>query len=1144
MTKPNRHPIYRTATKINLLIGSLIVTSIATAAPISNTNNTPNSPQQIDTRGDTQIGDITAINDTGTLDQTIVTDDVEGYIKAENRGTGDQKITTGNVTSTAANSTAITANNIDNDGGLSITTGEVIGQRVGISASNSGTGSLSIKAKKVSASRTAINAVNQKNSLLEITVTENVEAPNGNGIVAVNSAGSDSGSGSTVINVHDVTAQSTAITASNAVGTLTITSSGTLYAKNGAGLAATGEDKEITIDVNQVQGGTFGIQATNTGTGTLSITAKDVEARAATGKAIEANNTGDGLSITVENAEGVNAGIDATNSNNGALSINSSGRITASNGTAIIAENRGSDLKINVNDVSATDTAIEANNLGSGQLSITSTGTITAKDANGVGINATNQAAGSDLLMEINNVTAALTAVMANNAGRGKLSIRSTGTITATDATNGVGINATNQAAGSDLLMEINNVTAALTAVIADNSGTGQLSIKSTGTITATDATAGVGIKATNRTDGGDLILDINNVAAELTGIFANNQSSARAVSITSRGEVTGRGQYGIEAKNSGNSSLSLNVEQGSLVQGGVAAIDIESNSATTLTNHGTIQNLSGEVAAMALKAESSELISLNNHGVLVGRVNLATNSSSVINQTDGIWYTAGSSDFGLLNNNNQFTNHGTIIIGARTPDSASSTPRVPDSASTPTTTEFNRVDNFRNFGTLSMVNGVAGDVTTIDGNYIGEGGELQFDAVLEGDNSLVDKLIINGNSSGTSYVHVNNLGGNGAQTIEGLNLIYVNGLSEGEFVQRGRIVAGAYDYSLVRGLDALSNHWYLTSKPSQDGSSTRRPEEAIYSSNLAAANTLFIGPLFERAVGSSYIDPFSGAERYSSLWIHNEGGHNRYRDESGQLRTRANRYMVQLGGSLAEWGYRDQGRFSLGIMAGYGRSSSSTESNRSGYRAQGEVDGYSAGLYGTWQADAEKRLGSYMAGWVQYNWFDNRVSGQDLPQEKYKSRGFSAALESGYNLKLAENSIQNFSWYLQPQAQLYWMGVKADSHTEANGTRVNSKGDGNIRTRLGVKTALDGTHKRDKDKQRSFQPFLEANWIYNSKDFASEMDGTVIKQDGAGNLAELKIGLDGQLNSNINIFSNISQQVGDKGYSDTAAKVGVKYRF
>ncbi|PPS58698.1 hypothetical protein CRX72_21560 [Pantoea sp. BRM17] len=56
----------------------------------------------------------------------------------------------------------------------------------------------------------------------------------------------------------------------------------------------------------------------------------------------------------------------------------------------------------------------------------------------------------------------------------------------------------------------------------------------------------------------------------------------------------------------------------------------------------------------------------------------------------------------------------------------------------------------------------------------------------------------------------VNNLGGSGAETLNGITLIEVEGSADSSaFTQEGRIVAGAYDYRLVRG----SRDWYLTNR-------------------------------------------------------------------------------------------------------------------------------------------------------------------------------------------------------------------------------------------------------------------------------------------------------------------------------------------
>uniref|UniRef100_UPI0011A61832 autotransporter outer membrane beta-barrel domain-containing protein n=1 Tax=Yersinia frederiksenii TaxID=29484 RepID=UPI0011A61832 len=57
-------------------------------------------------------------------------------------------------------------------------------------------------------------------------------------------------------------------------------------------------------------------------------------------------------------------------------------------------------------------------------------------------------------------------------------------------------------------------------------------------------------------------------------------------------------------------------------------------------------------------------------------------------------------------------------------------------------------------------------------------------------------------------------------------------------------------------------------------------------------------------------------------------------------------------------------------------------------------------------------------------------------------------------------------------------------------------------------------------------------------------MNGVTVKQDGAANIAELKVGVEGQINKKVNVWGNVGQQVGNKGYSDTAVIVGVKYNF
>lgn len=55
---------------------------------------------------------------------------------------------------------------------------------------------------------------------------------------------------------------------------------------------------------------------------------------------------------------------------------------------------------------------------------------------------------------------------------------------------------------------------------------------------------------------------------------------------------------------------------------------------------------------------------------------------------------------------------------------------------------------------------------------------------------------------------------------------------------------------------------------------------------------------------------------------------------------------------------------------------------------------------------------------------------------------------------------------------------------------------------------------------------------------------GATIERQGAKNLAEVKQGIDGQLNLNIGLWTNLAQQIDQYGYRDTRATLGLKYSF
>ncbi|WP_079974005.1 autotransporter outer membrane beta-barrel domain-containing protein [Salmonella enterica] len=453
---------------------------------------------------------------------------------------------------------------------------------------------------------------------------------------------------------------------------------------------------------------------------------------------------------------------------------------------------------------------------------------------------------------------------------------------------------------------------------------------------------------------------------------------------------------------------------------------------------------------------------------------------------------------------------------------------------------------NLTNNGSLILGNstGTTGSVLSVTGDYVGNNGTLVMNTVLGTDNSLTDKLIIGGNASGKTDVTVNNLGGEGDQTVNGIEIVQVGGTSEsGAFYNSKAIRAGLYNYTVVQ----KGNNFYLTSDYS-DPEGPGTPEKDIstaaggYISNLAAANQIFVTRLADREGGTAYINPVTGERDITSLWLRQEGGHNRSRADS--LQTTGNRYVAQLGGELVNGSFTEVDRWDIGLMAGYANQKSTTTSNRSRYNAntKSQLHGYSAGLYGTWYQDAKERTGLYVDSWVQYSWFRNSVSEDGQLSDSYKSQGFSASLESGYSWKVVDGERTDF--FIQPQAQLVWSGIKADSHYTQNGIRVQGQGENNLQSRLGLKAYLKGHGKLDDNTGRSFKPFVEANWIHNTERYGVRMDGDSLNQDGAKDIAEVKTGMEAHLTPSTSLWGSVGVQMGDKGYSDTQGQLGLKVRF
>ncbi|WP_072081341.1 autotransporter outer membrane beta-barrel domain-containing protein [Yersinia similis] len=314
-------------------------------------------------------------------------------------------------------------------------------------------------------------------------------------------------------------------------------------------------------------------------------------------------------------------------------------------------------------------------------------------------------------------------------------------------------------------------------------------------------------------------------------------------------------------------------------------------------------------------------------------------------------------------------------------------------------------------------------------------------------------------------------------------------------------------------------------------------PESGSYIANIAMARNLFTTRLEDRTGHYQYKDIFTGQWHPTSMWMHTQGGRSQFGNTVDQLNIKGNYYSVQLGGDIAQWATNEQDRGRIGVLAGLGKATSHSHSKVTSYHSRGSVDGYNLGVYATWFADQQNNTGVYIDTLAQYSWFNNAVNGQGKAEEKYKSSGFTASVESGYTFNLA-NSDQ-LSYFIQPNAQITWAGINAQTHKTADGGVVSYRDNGYLITRVGAKAYLQ-THDTLNTK---FTPFIAVNWIHQNQNTGTIISGQGI-DNNLQNSTEFKIGVESQIDQQLHIWANINHQMGRYNYTDTNALVGVKYHF
>lgn len=498
---------------------------------------------------------------------------------------------------------------------------------------------------------------------------------------------------------------------------------------------------------------------------------------------------------------------------------------------------------------------------------------------------------------------------------------------------------------------------------------------------------------------------------------------------------------------------------------------------------------------------------------------------------------------------NGKVTNEGTLVFG--------------DSDETGAIFTLN--GDLINMGTIASGNSAStpGNTLYVDGDYTGNGGSLYLNTVLGDDDSATDKLVITGDASGTTDLYINGIG-DGAQTTNGIEVVDVGGVSTSDaFELKNEVNTGLYTYRLY--WNESDNDWYLASKaqsddddsggddsdvtPSDggdDGGDVTPPDDGgdvapqyradigAYMGNQWMARNLQMQTLYDRE-GSQY------RNADGSVWARFKAGKAESEAVSGNIDMDSNYSQFQLGGDILAWGNGQQS-VTVGVMASYINADTDSTGNRgadgSQFTSSGNVDGYNLGVYATWFADAQTHSGAYVDSWYQYGFYNNSVESGDAGSESYDSTANAVSLETGYRYDIALSNGNTVS--LTPQAQVVWQNYSADSVKDNYGTRIDGQDGDSWTTRLGLR--VDG--KLYKGSRTVIQPFAEANWLHTSDDVSVSFDDATVKQDLPANRAELKVGLQADIDKQWSVRAQVAGQTGSNDFGDLNGSLNLRYNW
>jgi len=917
------------------------------------------------------------------------------------------------------------------------------------------------------------------------------------GSVTVNTDGTISG-GHTGINVLNYSSGATSITTT---GDVTGTANAGISANNFFGTT------DLTIHANNVIGG---ITATNSGSGTTQITATgDVEG--ATG--IYVDTFGDATSLTIQ-ANNITGdwGINAKNGGAGFTDITTSGDVTGTGGFGIYALNysNATSLTIDAKNVTGNSDGIYVENSGSGATSITTTTTGDVEGITGIGINVTNDASATDLIIKANNVQGGNYGIHATNQGSGVTSITTTGDV---KGTNYEGIYVINHTTTTGLTIEANNVEGNIQGINVSNQGSGDTSVTA-GNVTGTTSN---GIYVFNNNTANDLTINVKDIKGSSDGVLTTNMGNG-ATNITTR-DVTATNGNGIDAANGATTTdLIINVNNvtsgysgifasnygsgvtgistSGEVKGFNNAIEVNAAGATSLTinDNSSVHNSSGSSSASAISITgvSGQTSDILNNGIIQGNILTGAENNTFTNNF--LWDNiGGNSNFG--DGTDTFTNNmvwdstgGTTDFGADDDVFNNKGTFWAAGPSFTSVTNVSGIESVNNSGVIAMQNSQVGDETTFTNGGSGifhvNGGLLTVDTdiataqsdVLHVDNATTD-------SNGPTGVVVNVMNGLGLPTSgDGIEVVDVSGDSSHDaFVLNTPLNSGVYSYGLRQGVEDTQS-WFIQSD-------IRNEAVVVGVLPILGSRTALstLSNLHDRQRDVKVLSDSQDSGK--GVWGRIIGQGNNF--NANEFGFDTNLWGAQAGIDLMASSDGTDNRKYAGLYVSY--ASASGDALHHGDKVGSvDLDATTLGAYYTKYSSE----GWYLDAVAQYSWLCGIKAKTTTDEIKPGGSSYALSLEAGRQFN-PESSILR-----EVQAQLIYQNTSIDDVTLVDDTSLNISGLSAVTGRFGLRLY------QNPQIGKKFLPWVRANlWHTFSKDSTYSSLGTSISTPIGGTSGELQAG-------------------------------------